>query len=47
MMFSFGLMGVFALLGSKEILDPLPAMTGIFISVVGAIGAGIDMKDRC
>lgn len=46
MMFSSGLMGMFALLGSNGTLSPFLTITGIIASIVGMIGSGIDMKHR-
>jgi hypothetical protein len=47
MLFSFGLMWLFTLLGSNGVLGPFSTLTGVIMSIVGGIGAGIDMKDKC
>lgn len=45
-MFSFGLMGAFALLGSNYVISPFAAITGIIASIAGGIGACIDLKSK-
>lgn len=43
---SFGLMGVFILLGANEVIHPFVAISGIIVSITGGIGACIDNKSR-
>ena len=45
-MFSSGLMGVFALLGSNGTITPIAAVSGIIASIAGGIGICLDWKDR-
>jgi hypothetical protein len=46
MAFSSGLMGLFVDLGANGVLSPFPTLTGIILSIAGAIGAGIDMYHK-
>ncbi|WP_170211260.1 hypothetical protein [Robertmurraya siralis] len=46
LIFSFGLMGVFVLLGTSQLVHPFVSITGIIASIVGGVGTCIDWKDK-